>query len=183
MEFRQHLKRIAKLLTYEAVRDLHLKNIRIETPLAGMEGAVLADPRLVIVPVLRAGLGMIEAVFDLLPYAVVGMIGLYRDEETFAPHEYYHRLPDDLRGKIVIILDPMLATGGSMVASIKLVSERGASDIRVVSIVAAPEGVEKVTARFPDVRIYVAAVDEGLNDNAYIVPGLGDAGDRLLGTV
>ncbi len=183
VEFRQHLKRIAKLLTYEAVRDLPLKKIKVETPLAGTEGTVLADPRLVVVPVLRAGLGMLEAVFDLLPFAIVGIIGLYRDEETFAPQEYYHRLPEDLSKKITIILDPMLATGGSLIASIKLVKERGAADIRAITLLAAPEGVKKVESRYPEVKVYTAAIDERLDEHAYIVPGLGDAGDRLLGTV
>jgi uracil phosphoribosyltransferase len=183
VEFRQHLNRIAKLLTYEAVRDLPLKKIAIETPLKKTEGEVLADPQLVVVPVLRAGIGMMEAVFDLLPFAVVGIIGLYRDEETFAPHEYYHRLPQDLSKKITIILDPMLATGGSLLASIKLVRERGAADIRAITLLAAPEGVKKIEDRYPEVRVYTAAIDERLNENAYIMPGLGDAGDRLLGTV
>jgi uracil phosphoribosyltransferase len=183
VEFRQHLNRIAKLLTYEAVRDLPLKKVAIETPLKKTEGEVLADPQLVVVPVLRAGIGMMEAVFDLLPFAVVGIIGLYRDEETFAPHEYYHRLPQDLSKKITIILDPMLATGGSLLASIKLVRERGAADIRAITLLAAPEGVKKIEDRYPEVRVYTAAIDERLNENAYIMPGLGDAGDRLLGTV
>jgi uracil phosphoribosyltransferase len=183
VEFRQHLNRIAKLLTYEAVCDLPLKKVAIETPLKKTEGEVLADPQLVVVPVLRAGIGMMEAVFDLLPFAVVGIIGLYRDEETFAPHEYYHRLPQDLSKKITIILDPMLATGGSLLASIKLVRERGAADIRAITLLAAPEGAKKVEDRYPEVRVYTAAIDERLNENAYIMPGLGDAGDRLLGTV
>ncbi len=181
-EFRQYLRRAALLLVSEAVRDIPLKRATVTTPLSRATGEVLADPRVVAVPILRAGLGMLGGLLDLFPGAIVGIIGLRRDEKTFNPREYYQSLPDNLSGKTVIILDPMLATGGSLVAAISLLKKKKARDIRVVTLVAAPEGVRRVERRYPDVMVHTASIDARLSKNAYIIPGVGDAGDRLCGT-
>jgi len=182
VEFRLHLKRAATALIYEAVRDIHLKRVKVRTPLGRAEGEMLPSHRMVAAPVLRAGLGMLGAFLELFPDAIVGMIGLRRDEKTFRPREYYNSLPDNLSRKTTVILDPMLATGGSLLAAIALLKKKGARDIRAVSLVAAPEGVARVERRYPDVTVYTAAIDSHLNKNAYIVPGIGDAGDRIFGT-
>lgn len=181
-EFRRLMRRAAILLSCEALRDLPLKPTTIRTPLAPARERILAGPPVVAVPVLRAGLGLLGGFLDLVPGAVVGVIGLRRDERTFEPHEYYQSLPRSLAGRVVVILDPMLATGGSLTASIDILRKRGASDIRAVTLLAAPEGVREVERRHPGVRVFIAAVDERLNRNAYILPGIGDAGDRHCGT-
>lgn len=181
-EFRRLMRRAALLLSCEALRDLPLKVASIRTPLAPVRAGILAGPAVVAVPVLRAGLGMLGGFLDLVPGASVGIIGLHRDERTFRPREYCRSLPPSLAGRIAVILDPMLATGGSLVASIDILKKSGASDIRAVTLLAAPEGVREVERRHPGVRVFTAAVDERLNRNAYILPGIGDAGDRLCGT-
>ena len=181
-EFRLYLKRAATVLIFEAVRDIPLKQVRIRTPLGRAKGGMFQDRRVVAAPVLRAGLGMLGAFLDLFPDASIGLVGLRRDEKTFRPREYYHSLPDDLSGKTTIILDPMLATGGSLLAASALLEKKGARDIRAVTLVAAPEGVRRVERRYPDVMVYTASIDSHLNKNAYIVPGIGDAGDRIFGT-
>jgi uracil phosphoribosyltransferase len=182
VEFREYLRRAAMLLIAESVGDIPLKRTRITTPLSHAVGELLADRGVVAVAILRAGLGMLGAALDLFPDAVVGIIGLRRDEETFNPREYYHSLPPDLSRKTTLLLDPMLATGGSLLAAIALLKKRKARDIRAVTLVAAPEGVRRVTRRCPDVRVHTASVDARLNRNAYIIPGIGDAGDRIFGT-
>jgi uracil phosphoribosyltransferase len=181
-EFRRLIRRAALLLSCEALRDLPLKTSSFRTPLAAGKGRILAGPPVVAVPVLRAGLGMLEGLLDLVPGAAVGVIGLRRDERTFEPHEYYRSLPRSLAGRVAVILDPMLATGGSLVASIAILKKSRVSDIRAITLLAAPEGVREVERRHPEVRVFTAAVDERLNRNAYILPGIGDAGDRLFGT-
>ncbi len=181
-EFRELVKEIAMLMVYEVTRDLPLKEIEVETPITKAKTKVIAGKTLGIVPVLRAGLGMVEGVLNLIPAAKVGHIGLYRDPDSFEPVEYYCKLPIDSEERELIILDPMLATGGSASDAITLIKKRGCKNIKLVCIIAAPEGVQAVLDAHPDVDVYVAAVDTGLNDHAYIVPGLGDAGDRLFGT-
>lgn len=181
-EFRELVKEIAMLMVYEVTRDLPLKEIEVETPITKAKTKVIAGKTLGIVPILRAGLGMVEGVLNLIPAAKVGHIGLYRDPETFEPVEYYCKLPMDSEERDLIILDPMLATGGSASDAITLIKKRGCKNIKLVCIIASPEGVQAVLDAHPDVDVYVAAVDTGLNDHAYIVPGLGDAGDRLFGT-
>ncbi len=182
-EFRELVKEIAMLMVYEVTRDLPLREVEVETPITKARTKVIAGKTLGIVPILRAGLGMVEGVLNLIPGAKVGHIGLYRDPETLQPVEYYCKLPVDAQERELIILDPMLATGGSASDAITLIKERGCiSNIKLVCIIASPEGIEVVRKAHPDVDVYVAAVDEGLNDHAYIVPGLGDAGDRLFGT-
>ena len=171
-EFREAVSEIAMLLCYEATRDLPLKEIEIETPVAVTKSKVISGKKLAIVPILRAGIGMVDGILNLVPAAKVGHIGLYRDPETTRPVEYYCKLPED----------PMLATGGSAVAAIRLLKEKGVEHIKMMNIIAAPEGAALVEATYPDVEIYCAAMDERLNEHAYIVPGLGDAGDRLFGT-
>lgn len=180
--FRGQLGRIASLLVSEAIRDIALEDVSLETPMGPARGRIIPDSRLLLVPIIRAGLGMLEAAQSLVPSAAVGIVGIYRDESTFEPRQYYHRLPDDLSGKIVIVLDPMLATGGTMAATAELLTQRGARDIRAVAIVAAPEGIEKVEAGYPELKVFTSSVDEGLDEKAYIIPGLGDAGDRIFGT-
>lgn len=179
-EFRRHLGRAAMLLVAEAAKEMPMKRVRVRTPLARAEGRVLASPPLV-VPILRAGLGMLQPFLCLVPDAVIGFLGLRRDEKTFEPREYYRSLPDRLRGRVVFLLDPMLATGGSLLAALKILRARGASDIRVISLVAAPEGARKVARAYPHVMVYTASIDRNLNRYAYIVPGIGDAGDRFCG--
>lgn len=181
-EFRELVGEIAMLMCYEATRDLPLEEVEIETPVAKATVKRLAGKKLAIVPILRAGIGMVDGILNLVPAAKVGHIGLYRDPETTRPVEYYCKLPEDIASREVIILDPMLATGGSAVAAIRLLKEKGVEHIKMMNIIAAPEGAALVEATYPDVEIYCAAMDERLNEHAYIVPGLGDAGDRLFGT-
>ena len=181
-EFREVVKELAMLMAYEVTRDLTLQEIEIETPVGPTKAKVLAGRKLGIVPILRAGLGMVDGMLELIPAAKVGHIGLYRDPETLEPVEYYCKLPADVHERDLIVVDPMLATGGSANAAIRFIKDRGATSIRLMCLIAAPEGIEAVTKAHPDVAIYIAAVDEKLNDHAYIVPGLGDAGDRLFGT-
>lgn len=181
-DFRQLLNEITELMGYELTRDLPLDDIRVNTPVAPMTGKAIMGKKLAIVPILRAGLGMVDGLLNLIPVAKVGHIGLYRDPETHEPVEYYCKLPADIDGRLVIVVDPMLATGGSAADAITLIKKRGATNIRLLNLVAAPEGVAKVQSEHPDVDIYCAALDERLNEHAYIIPGLGDAGDRLFGT-
>lgn len=181
-DFRGLLNEISMLMGYEITRDLPLQDKVIETPLCEMVGKCMDGKKLAIVPVLRAGLGMVDGLLSLIPVAKVGHIGLYRDPDSHEPVEYYCKLPYDIEQRIVIITDPMLATGGSASDAISKIKERGVEHIKLMCLVAAPEGVAKVQADHPDVDIYVAALDEKLNDHAYIVPGLGDAGDRIFGT-
>ena len=170
------------LMCYEATRDLPLQKARVDTPLGRAQVQVLAGRKLAVVPILRAGLGMVDGILDLIPAAKVGHIGLYRDPETLRPVEYYCKLPADVEQREVLLLDPMLATGGSASAAIGFLKERGAKSIRLLHIIAAPEGVARIRQDHPEVPIYCAALDEGLNEHGYIVPGLGDAGDRIFGT-
>lgn len=181
-DFRQLLKEISLLMGYEITRDLPLTDLEIETPISKMTASRVLGRKLAIVPILRAGLGMVEGLLDLVPVAKVGHIGLYRDEKTHEPVVYYCKLPEDIDDRLVIVTDPMLATGGSSCDALDMLKERGCSNIKLMCLVAAPEGIAKVQEAYPDVDIYVAAIDERLNDNAYIVPGLGDAGDRIFGT-
>ena len=170
------------LMAYEITRDIPLEDIRIETPLCSTVGKQVSGKKMAIVPILRAGLGMVDGFLSIVPVAKVGHIGLYRDPETHLPVEYYFKMPPDIAERTVIVLDPMLATGGSASAAVKCLKERGCTDIMLMNLVAAPEGIEVMQRDHPDVNIYVAAVDERLNEHAYIVPGLGDAGDRIFGT-
>ncbi|MBQ6557321.1 MAG: uracil phosphoribosyltransferase [Bacteroidales bacterium] len=181
-DFRQLLKEISLLMGYEITRDLPLTDIEIETPISKMTASRVLGRKLAIVPILRAGLGMVDGLLDLVPVAKVGHIGLYRDEKTHTPVVYYCKLPEDIQERQVIVTDPMLATGGSSCDALDMLKERGCTNIKLMCLVAAPEGIAKVQARHPDVDIFVAAIDERLNENAYIVPGLGDAGDRIFGT-
>lgn len=182
-DFRELLNEIAMLMGYELTRDLPLENVNIETPITKMTAKMISGKKLAIVPILRAGLGMVDGLQSLVPVAKVGHIGLYRDPETHQPVEYYCKLPHDIEGRIVILVDPMLATGGSACDALTMLKKRGCKHIRFMCLVAAPEGVAKVQAAHPDVEIYTAALDECLNEHAYIVPGLGDAGDRIFGTL
>ena len=181
-QFRQLLREIGLLMLYEATRDLPLEPRDIETPLVRTQGPVLAGKKLCFVPILRAGLGFIDAMLELVPSARVGHIGLYRDPVTFTAIEYYLKLPEDIAKRLVVVVDPMLATGHSASAAVRRLKESGAEAIKFICLVAAPPGLEVMRAEHPDVTIYTAAVDERLNDHAYIIPGLGDAGDRLFGT-
>ena len=180
--FRALLREIATLLCYEVTRDLSLDPIQIETPLMPMQAQVLSGKKLVFAPILRAGMGFIEGMLDLVPSARVGHIGLYRDPSTLEAVEYYFKAPTDVAERLVIVMDPMLATANSAVAAIDKLKGRGVKDIRFVCLLAAPEGIEHLTKSHPDVEIWTAAIDEKLNDHGYIVPGLGDAGDRMFGT-
>ena len=182
-DFRELLDEIATLMGYELTRDLPLESITIETPITKMEAKRISGKKLAIVPILRAGLGMVDGLQRLVPVAKVGHIGLYRDPKTHQPVEYYCKLPTDIEERIVILVDPMLATGGSAVDALTMLKNRGCKSIRFMCLVAAPEGVKKVQEAHPDVEIYTAALDECLNEHAYIVPGLGDAGDRIFGTL
>lgn len=181
-DFRTLLTEISMLMGYEVTRDLPLEDFEIETPICKMTAKQISGKKLAIVPILRAGIGMVDGLLSLLPVARVGHIGLYRDEKTHEPVEYFCKLPQDISSRDVIVTDPMLATGGSSVDAIKMLKKRGCKSIRLMCLVAAPEGVQKVQTEHPDVDIYVASLDERLNENAYIVPGLGDAGDRIFGT-
>ncbi|MBE6696360.1 MAG: uracil phosphoribosyltransferase [Ruminococcaceae bacterium] len=181
-DFRQLLDEISMLMGYEVTRDLPLEDVEIETPVAKTTAKRIAGKKLAIVPILRAGLGMVDGLLSLVPVARVGHIGLYRDPDTHNPVEYYCKLPADISKRLVIVVDPMLATGGSASDAIRMLKDKGCTSIRLMCLVAAPEGVKKVQEDHPDVDIYAASLDERLNDHAYIVPGLGDAGDRLFGT-
>ncbi len=181
-EFREIISEIASLMCYEATRDLPVEDVEIETPVATATVKRLAGKKLAIVPILRAGLGMVDGVVELIPNAKIGHVGLYRDPETLMPVEYYCKLPNDIEERDVFVLDPMLATGGSAEAAITFIKQRGCRSIRLMNIIAAPEGVKKIQEAHPDVDIYTAALDDCLNDHGYIVPGLGDAGDRIFGT-
>ena len=181
-EFRELLNEISMLMAYEVTRDLPLREIEIETPICRAQTKVIAGKKLAIVPILRAGLGMVDGIMSLGPSAKVGHIGLYRDPNTLEPVEYYCKLPEDCEEREILLVDPMLATGGSASAAIRFLKRRGCKHIKLVCLIAAPEGTSRIQADHPDVNIYVAAMDEKLNDHGYIVPGLGDAGDRLFGT-
>lgn len=181
-EFRELVREISQLMCFEATRDLQLEDYELETPIGKAVGKRIAGKNLSIVPILRAGLGMVDGMLDLVPTAKVGHIGLYRDPETLMPVEYYCKLPQDVAERDFFVLDPMLATGGSAVAAVQFIKDKGAKHINFLCLIAAPEGVKKLQDAHPDVNIYVACLDEKLNDHGYIVPGLGDAGDRLFGT-
>ena len=180
--FRQLLREVSLLLGYEVLRDLDMTEVTITTPLGTMQAPALSGKKLVLVPILRAGQGLLDGLLELVPSARVGHIGLYRDHDTLRPVQYYLKLPSDIGARSVVLLDPMLATGNSAVAAIDRLKEAGAQDIRFLCLLAAPEGVKAVAASHPDVRIFTAAVDDRLDENGYIVPGLGDAGDRMYGT-
>lgn len=181
-DFRELLKEIGLLMGYEVTRDFPLEDYEIETPICKMSAKKISGKKVAIVPILRAGLGLVDGLLSLIPVAKVGHIGMYRDENTHKPVEYYCKMPEDIQQRLIIVTDPMLATGGSAADAITQLKKRGCSNIRLMCLVAAPEGIKAVQAVHPDVDIYVAAVDEKLNENAYIVPGLGDAGDRIFGT-
>ena len=181
-DFRQLLEEISLLMGYEVTRDIPLEEVEIETPICKMTAKKVLGRKLAIVPILRAGMGMVEGLHTLVPVAKVGHIGLYRNEETHEPVVYYCKLPEDIQDRMVIVTDPMLATGGSSCDALTMLKDRGCKNIRLMCLVAAPEGVARVQKEHPDVDIFVAAVDDHLNEDAYIVPGLGDAGDRIFGT-
>ena len=181
-EFRKLVEEIATMMGYEALRDLPLENRPVETPIELCETPFVAGKKLVLVPVLRAGLGMVSGLLTLVPTAKVGHVGLYRDPVTHEPHEYYCKLPESIEDRLVMVLDPMLATGGSAVAAVDFVKKQGAKNIKFLCIIAAPEGIERFRKAHPDVQLYCGHVDRCLNDHAYICPGLGDAGDRIFGT-
>ncbi len=181
-EFRELVSEVAMLMCYEATRDLPLKEVEIETPLVVAKTKVISGLKMAFVPILRAGLGMVEGMLAMVPAAKVGHIGLYRDPDTFEPHEYYCKLPTDITSREVYVLDPMLATGGSAVDAIQMLKEKGVKNIKFLCIIAAPEGLKALSEAHPDVQIYCASLDEKLNDHKYILPGLGDAGDRIFGT-
>ena len=179
--FRESLNEIASLMVYEATKDLKLKTIIVETPIQKTETLVLDEP-VTIVPILRAGLGMVDALLALIPNAKVGHLGVYRNEETFEPTYYYAKMPTNILESKVLIVDPMLATGGSIIYTIDYLKEMGVKNISVLSIIGAPEGIEAITKKHPDINLYIADIDKGLNEHKYIYPGLGDAGDRIFGT-
>jgi uracil phosphoribosyltransferase len=181
-DFRELVEEVAMLMAYEVTRDIQVEEVEIKTPVCITKCKMLAGKKMAIVPILRAGLGMVDGMLKLIPAAKVGHIGLYRDEKTLKPVEYFCKLPQDIGERDVIVTDPMLATGGSAVDAIQMLKQRGAKNIRLMCLIAAPEGIKEVMNSHPDVDIYVAAIDEKLNENGYIVPGLGDAGDRLFGT-
>ncbi|MCI5994496.1 MAG: uracil phosphoribosyltransferase [Blautia sp.] len=181
-DFRQMIGEIAMLMCYEATRDLKLQDVEIDTPICHMTAKELQGKKLAVVPILRAGLGMVDGMLEMIPAAKVGHIGLYRDPDTLEPVEYYCKLPADSSEREVFVVDPMLATGGSSVAAIQMLKDKGVKSIRFMCIIAAPEGVKKMQEMHPDVDIYIGALDDHLNDHGYIVPGLGDAGDRIFGT-
>lgn len=181
-DLRAMISEIASLITYEATKDLKLQDVEIETPICKTTVKELAGKKMAVIPILRAGLGMVEGMLAMIPSAKVGHIGLYRNEETLEPVEYYCKVPADCSERDVFVVDPMLATGGSSVAAIQMLKDRGVKNIRFMCIIAAPEGIKRMQETHPDVDIYVGALDEHLNENGYIVPGLGDAGDRIFGT-
>lgn len=181
-EFRELVTEVSTLMGYEVTRNMPLEYIEIQTPMQKMKSEVISGKKVGLVPILRAGLGMVDGMLNLLPAAKVGHVGLYRDPETLKPVEYYCKLPQDIHERELIVLDPMLATGGSAEAAVRFLKERGASNIKLVVLIAAPEGIEEVHSKHPDVDIYVGSIDEKLNEHGYIIPGLGDAGDRLFGT-
>ena len=180
--FRRLVNELTLLLTYEATKDMGLEEVEVETPLERTTAQRIPGKKVAVCPILRAGIGMLDGVLSLIPVARVGFIGLYRNEETLQPVEYYVKLPADIAEREVLVLDPMLATGNATAHAVRLVKDAGATSVRLVSIIAAPEGIDRVLGEYPDVQIVVAAVDRGLNEKGYIVPGLGDAGDRLYGT-
>lgn len=181
-QFREVISEIATLMAYESFKDVPTQEIVVETPLETTKQTVVKENSIAIVPILRAGLGMVDGVLELFPAAKVGHIGLYRNEETLEPQEYYCKLPAGIEDKVVMVVDPMLATGGSAVDAVKMLKKRGCKNIKLMFIIAAPCGVEKVAEAYPDVEIYVSTLDRCLNENGYILPGLGDAGDRIFGT-
>ena len=181
-QFRDLVSEISMLMAYEVTRDFSMEEVEVETPLMKTKGKVLSGKKVALVPVLRAGLGMVDGMLSIIPAAKVGHIGLYRDPETLEPVEYYCKLPTDISDRTVLVLDPMLATGGSAAAAIQYLKNKGAKSIKLVNIIAAPEGVKEIHELHPDVHIYIAGLDEKLNEHGYILPGLGDAGDRLFGT-
>lgn len=181
-EFRKIISEISTLMAFEVTRDLSVEEYKLNTPLEETTGYRLAGKKLGLVPILRAGLGMVDGMINILPSAKVGHIGLYRDPETLEIHEYYVKLPTDIQERQILLLDPMVATGGSVIDAIDSLKARGANAIKLLCIIAAPEGIKKIKEAHPDVEIFIASLDRGLNDHAYIVPGLGDAGDRLFGT-
>lgn len=181
-EFREIIEEISMLMCYEATRGLKLADVEIETPICKMTGKELAGRKLAVVPILRAGLGMVSGILALVPSAKVGHIGMYRDEETHEPQEYYCKLPDPIAERTIVVCDPMLATGGSAIDAINQIKKHGGKNIKFMCIIAAPEGLERLHREHPDIQIYVGSLDRQLNENAYICPGLGDAGDRIFGT-
>ena len=182
-EFRELLNEISMLMAYEVTRDLPLKEITIETPVSEARVQVISGKKIALVPILRAGLGMVNGVLSLVPSAKIGHIGLYRDEETHEPHEYFCKLPNPIEQRTIVVTDPMLATGGSAVDAVRMIKEHGGKNIKCMFVIAAPEGLERLHKEHPDVQIYVGHLDRELNDHAYICPGLGDAGDRIFGTI
>ena len=181
-EFREIVGEIASLMCYEATRDLKMEDVKIKTPICEMTGKQLSGKKLAVVPILRAGLGMVDGMLNMIPSAKIGHIGLYRDEETHEPHEYYCKLPDPIDQREIVVVDPMLATGGSAIAAVDFIKKHGGQKIKFMSIIAAPEGVDALMKAHPDIQLYVGCLDRELNENAYICPGLGDAGDRIFGT-
>ena len=181
-EFRELVNEVAGLMCYEATRDLPTEEVMVETPITTAKCRMLSGKKLAIVPILRAGLGMVDAMVNLIPSAKIGHIGLYRDPETHEPVEYYCKLPEDIGNRVTFVVDPMLATGGSAVAAIDFLKKHGCKNIIMMNIIGCPEGIKRVTEAHPDVDLYIATCDEKLNDHAYIVPGLGDCGDRIFGT-
>ena len=181
-EFRKLIEEIATLMGYEALRDLPLEDVEIETPIETCQTPMIAGKKLAIVPILRAGLGMVEGLLALVPSAKIGHIGLYRDHVTHEPHEYYCKLPDPIDQRLIVALDPMLATGGSAIAAVDFIKQHGGKQIKFMCIIAAPEGLKRLQEAHPDIQIYVGHLDRQLNEDAYICPGLGDAGDRIFGT-
>lgn len=181
-EFRELVKEIGMFLCYEAMRDTELENVTIETPITKLKTGKLNEDKYVFVPILRAGLGFLDGIISVIPNAKIGHIGMYRDEKTFKPVNYFFKVPKNIEEREVVLLDPMLATGGSAIDAIELLKEKGVKKIKFLCLIAAPEGLEEVTSKHPDVKIYCAHIDEKLNENKYIVPGLGDAGDRIFGT-
>ena len=181
-QFRELVEEIATLMGYEALRDLPMEYVEVKTPITTAKVKMLSGEKLAIVPILRAGLGMVEGILSLVPYAKVGHIGLYRDEETLEPQEYYCKLPTDIANRLVVVLDPMLATGGSASAAVQFIKNKGCKNIKFMSLIAAPEGIKRLTTDHPDIQLYCGCLDEKLNEHGYIIPGLGDAGDRIFGT-
>lgn len=181
-DFRNLVEEVAMLMSYEVLRDLPMEEIEVKTPLGVAKSNVISGKKLTLIPILRAGLGMADGVLRLVPSARVGHVGVFRDEETLEPQEYYCKLPDDIERRQAVILDPMIATGGSASAAVNFLKNRGCTDIKLVSIIAAPEGLERLEEEHPDIHIYTGSIDTGLNENGYIIPGLGDAGDRIFGT-